>query len=59
MDLDFFFVHGDLFIEALQIYIHIYIYICHKMDAGNPILNTLSKAIFPACKKPTDTCLQS
>ena len=32
-----------------------------KRDAGNPILNTLSKttsAIFSACKKPTGTYLQ-
>ena len=33
-----------------------------KRDAGNPILNTLSKAtsfIFSTCEKPTGTCLQS
>ena len=32
-----------------------------KRNTGNPILNTLSKstsAIFSACKRPTDICLQ-
>ena len=34
----------------------------HKREAGNPILNILSKAtsaIFSVCKRQTGTCLQS
>ena len=34
----------------------------NKREAGNPIINTLSKAtsaIFSVCKRPTGTCLQS